>query len=108
MKPGQGGPMMPIERRNLLRATAAATGAVLATPASAQTGNSDKPAAAPPPGAAPKGPPPAPVTHILARYAATAPVEQIPAPVRKEATRTLFNWMGCAVGGSQQGGPDHA
>ncbi|SEL38488.1 2-methylcitrate dehydratase PrpD [Roseateles sp. YR242] len=60
------------------------------------------------PGAAPKGPPPEPVTRILAAYAATAPVEQLPANVRKEATRTLLNWVGCAVGGSQQGAPTRA
>jgi 2-methylcitrate dehydratase PrpD len=29
--------------------------------------------------------------------------EAIPAAVRKEASRTLLNWMGCAIGGSRQG-----
>ncbi|WP_395676345.1 MmgE/PrpD family protein [Inquilinus sp.] len=61
-----------------------------------------------PPGAAPKGPPPAPVTRILARWAATAPAEQLSEAVRKQATRTLFNWVGVAVGGSRQDAPSHA
>jgi MmgE/PrpD N-terminal domain len=102
--------MTSIERRGLLRTSATALAAalaanpVLAQPAASET----KSPAAPPPGAAPKGPPPVPVTHILARYAATAPIEQIPDAVRKEATRTLLNWVGCAVGGSQEGAPRHA
>jgi 2-methylcitrate dehydratase PrpD len=101
--------MATIERRNLL-GTAAGMAVLAAQPARAATDAkpAPPPGVAPPPGAAPKGPPPVPVTHILARYAATAPVEQIPAPVRKEATRTLLNWVGCAVGGSQQGAPSHA
>ncbi len=102
--------MISIERRNLLRTTATAvagiTAAATAGPAAAQ-GASPQPAAAPP-GAAPKGPPPPPVTRIVARYAATAPIEQVPAAVRKEASRTLLNWVGCAVGGSGQGAPNHA
>src|SRR5271165_3137264 len=95
--------MASIERRILLRtsATAMAVG-LIAEPALAQATGDAKPLVAPPPGEAPSGPPPVPVTHILARYAATAPVEQIPAPVRKEAARTLINWVGCAVGGSRQ------
>jgi len=44
-----------------------------------------------------------PGTHV-----ATAPVEQVPASARTEATRTLLNWVGCAVGGSPQGAPRHA
>ncbi len=101
--------MTPIERRSLLRTSATAAAAVLAAgPAAAQNAGDAKPAVAPPPGAALKGPPPVPVTQILARYAATAPAEQVPDTVRKEATRTLLNWVGCAVGGSQQGAPSHA
>jgi 2-methylcitrate dehydratase PrpD len=49
-----------------------------------------------------------PVTHIVARYAATAPVDQVPDAVRKEASRTLLNWVGCAVGGSRQDAPSRA
>jgi len=92
-----------VERRTLLRSTGITMAALAAEPALAQD---SKPA--PPPGAAPKGPPPAPVTHIIARYAATAPLEDVPANVRKEATRTLLNWVGCAVGGSREDAPTHA
>jgi hypothetical protein len=89
---------MSIARRSLIQAAAA----VAAAPAVAQ------PAPAAPPGKAPDGPPPPPVTRILARYAATAPVEQVPPAVRKEATRTLVNWVGCAVGGARQPAPSRA
>ncbi len=41
------------------------------------------------------------VTRSLARYVVAAKYEDIPAPVRKEAQRTLLNWMGCAIGGSR-------
>jgi MmgE/PrpD N-terminal domain len=98
--------MISIERRHLLRTTATAIAVGASGPALAQGTN--PPAAAPPPGGAPKGPLPAPVTHIIAKYAATTPLDQIPAPVRKEATRTLLNWVGCAVGGSRQDEPSHA
>ena len=37
----------------------------------------------------------------MARYVVNARFEDIPQPVRKEATRTLLNWVGCAVGGSR-------
>ena len=94
---------MPIDRRHLFRATATAVAFnTLAGPALAQT------APAAPASAAAKAPPPAPVTRILARYAATSPATQVPGSVRKEAARTLLNWVGCAVGGSQQGAPGRA
>ena len=41
------------------------------------------------------------VTRILARYVVNAKYEDLPASVRKEATRTLLNWTGCAIGGSR-------
>jgi 2-methylcitrate dehydratase PrpD len=41
-------------------------------------------------------------THILAHYVVSAKPDDIPAPIRKEATRTLLNWTGCAIGGSRQ------
>ncbi len=106
--------MAEIERRSLLRTSAGIAAVLAADPAAAQPVAAQAAAAQPatppaaPPGAAPKGPPPVPVTRILARYVATAPIEQVPAPVRKEAARTLLNWVGCAVGGSQQGAPTHA
>jgi hypothetical protein len=51
--------------------------------------------------------PPAPsdvpmdVTRALAAYVVRARPEDLPAPVRTEACRTLLNWAGCAVGGSR-------
>jgi 2-methylcitrate dehydratase PrpD len=47
------------------------------------------------------GAPPKEVTRILARYLVSAKPDDLPAPVRKEATRTLLNYVGCAVGGSR-------
>ena len=41
------------------------------------------------------------VTRKLARYVVAAKYEELPAPVRKEAQRTLLNWAGCAIGGSR-------
>jgi 2-methylcitrate dehydratase PrpD len=42
------------------------------------------------------------VTRRLARYIVSAHPQDLPEAVRKEAARTLLNWVGCAVGGSQQ------
>src|SRR5262245_1926037 len=41
------------------------------------------------------------VTRTLARYVLSVRYDDLPAPVRKEARRTLLNWVGCAVGGSR-------
>src|SRR5690349_2543975 len=41
------------------------------------------------------------VTRRLANYVVSAKYGELPAPVRKEARRTLLNWLGCALGGSQ-------
>src|SRR3989475_2666860 len=41
------------------------------------------------------------VTRRLARYVVSAKPADLPAPVRKEAARTLLNWVGCTVGGSR-------
>src|SRR5687767_486403 len=41
------------------------------------------------------------VTRSLAAYVVSAKYADLPAPVRKEAQRTLLNYMGCAVGGSR-------
>ena len=49
-----------------------------------------------------------PVTKILAQFAAKANADQVPASVKKEATRTLLNWVGCAVGGSRQDATNRA
>ena len=63
--------------------------------------------AAPPPEAAKAAAPakdvapPKEITRILARYVVSAKLEDLPAPVRKEAARTLLNWVGCTIGGSR-------
>jgi len=41
-----------------------------------------------------------PVTRLLARYVVGSQPSDIPEPVRKEAIRSVLNWVGCAVGGS--------
>ena len=41
------------------------------------------------------------VTRMLAAYVVKAKPDDLPAPVRAEACRTLLNWAGCAVGGSR-------
>lgn len=41
------------------------------------------------------------VTRKLAQWVVTAGASDVPAAVRKEAARTLLNWVGCAVGGSR-------
>jgi 2-methylcitrate dehydratase PrpD len=101
--------MLSIDRRHLLQTSATAVaGALVAETARAQPAPNANAFIAAPPGARPAGTGSPPVTHILARCAATAPVEDIPEPVRKEAARTLVNWVGSAVGGSQQDAPAHA
>ena len=41
------------------------------------------------------------VTRRLARFVVSTKPQDVPAEVRKEATRTFLNWVGCAVGGSR-------
>ena len=41
------------------------------------------------------------VTRTLARYIVSAKPTDLPASVRKEAARTLLNWVGCTLGGSR-------
>jgi 2-methylcitrate dehydratase PrpD len=41
------------------------------------------------------------VTRRLANYVVSGSYGQLPPAVRKEAQRTLLNWIGCAVGGSR-------
>jgi 2-methylcitrate dehydratase PrpD len=48
------------------------------------------------------------VTRRLARYIVSAKFEDLPASARKEAKRTLLNWVGCALGGSRQETVDFA
>ena len=101
--------MTNIDRRLMLKTSAGALVAGLATSqASAQAPAVSSAASSALPGVAPSVAPPEPVTRIVARYAATAPVSQLPDAVRKEATRTLLNWVGCSVGGSRQDAPTRA
>jgi 2-methylcitrate dehydratase PrpD len=48
------------------------------------------------------------VTRALAEYIVSARAQDLPAPIRKEAQRTLLNWVGCAVGGSRHETLDRA
>ena len=48
------------------------------------------------------------VTRLLARYVVGSKLADIPAAVRREATRSILNWMGCAVGGSRHETLDRA
>lgn len=102
--------MSSIDRRQLLQTSATAMAATVAPTAIAAAAPSAAPnAAAPVLGPQPTTPTHTPeVTRLLARYAVTAKAEAIPANVRKEATRTLLNWVGSAVGGSQQEAPKFA
>lgn len=48
------------------------------------------------------------VTRTLARYLVGSKPADIPQTVRREATRSILNWMGCAVGGSRHETLDRA
>jgi 2-methylcitrate dehydratase PrpD len=48
------------------------------------------------------------VTRQLARYVVGARPEDIPAPVVREARRTVVNWVGCALGGARHETLDNA
>ena len=88
--------MAQVSRRSFIQAAAAlAAGSVV--PADGRA--TGEPAVPRPAGAA--APPTAPgVTKALARWAVATRYEDLPANVRKEATRTLLNYIGVAVGGS--------
>src|SRR5207237_10403001 len=48
------------------------------------------------------------VTRHLAKYVVSAKAADMPGPVRKEAARTVLNWMSAALGGSRHETVDHA
>ena len=48
------------------------------------------------------------VTRTLARYVVNARYADVPAPVRKEAVRSILNWLGCAVGACHHEAMDSA
>ncbi len=85
---------MTVDRRTLLGASTLAAAALAPglRNAAAQTSSA----------------PLAPVTQILARYLVNARFEDLPAAVKKEGTRTFFNWVGVTVGGSHHETVDHA
>ncbi len=86
--------MLHLGRRPFMRmaATLAAGSAVPGVPLAAGGPS--------PAGSAGAPPAPPPVTHVLARWAVSAHHEDLPANVRKEAARTLLNYVGVAVGAS--------
>src|ERR1700744_3345976 len=86
---------MPLDRRTLLRNSAV-------TLAALGSGVADAGAQTP---AAQAAPPP--VTEILAHYIVNARFADLPPAVRHQGTRTFFNWMGVAVGGSHHETVDH-
>lgn len=53
-------------------------------------------------------PVPTDITRTLARYVVTAKFADLPAGVRKEAARTVLNWVGCTIGGSHHQTVDNA
>ncbi len=82
--------MPVIDRRSLLLATAGAPVALAGLQARAADAPKPAESAAPATG----------VTRALAHYLVEAKYDDLPANVRKEAVRTLFNWVGVAIGGS--------
>lgn len=92
--------MSGVDRRSFLHTAAAtslsAAGAMSAFPAASQTsgvGAQEAGTAAAPSASG--------VTRTLARYVVEARYEDLPEAVRKEAVRTLVNWVGVSVGGSR-------
>ncbi len=88
---------MDFNRREFLTAPSllAAAGAAGAAGVAGIAAAAESPAAAPRTGAAPPD-----VTRTLARYVLAARKEDLPEKIRHEAARTLLNYMGVAVGGS--------
>lgn len=88
-----------IDRRALLGATTGlglvgpVADAVGATPAALPVANTT---------------PPEEVTQLLSRYLVGASYRDLPPEVRRQGVRTLFNWVGCAVGGSRHEAVDRA
>ena len=48
------------------------------------------------------------VTRTLARYIVNSRMDDIPAAVRREAVRSVVNWLGCAVGACRHETVDRA
>jgi 2-methylcitrate dehydratase PrpD len=90
-----------MDRRNFIGASALAgigASALMETTALAAPPVETKKESIPPPDA----------TRILAKYVVSAQLADLPTPVRKEAARTLLNWVGCTIGGSRNEAVDIA
>ena len=85
--------MSELDRRTFMTTVSMATLTTLGPTGSA--------AAVPGQSMTPPDPAPGDVTRTLARYVLSVGPNDLPESVRKEARRTLLNWVGCAVGGSQ-------
>lgn len=83
-----------MDRRTFLTTVSMATATSVAPPAAAARSVQHQSNATP-------GTTPTDVTRTLARYVLSVRYDDLPEPVRKEARRTLVNWVGCAVGGSR-------
>jgi len=79
--------MVPINRRTFLAAPGAM--ALVRLPLQGQSNPATSLA-----------PVPADVTRTLARYVLSAKKDDLPAKIRHDASRTLLNYVGCALGGS--------
>jgi len=84
-----------MDRRTVLCAAVLPISGALSETASAETAAADARATAETPSQTPKE-----VTKILARFVVAAGYDDLPENVRREAVRTLLNWVGVAVGGS--------
>ena len=84
--------MNHVDRRSFLRTSAGLT----------LTGAASRKSPTPAPVAAPD------VTRQLAKFVVSAKAADLPGPVRKEAARTVLNWMGAALGGSRHETVDNA
>ena len=87
--------MSELNRRQLLKMGALVAAMAPAMSGTANAGDAPVATMTPPDSPAAKG-----ATHKLAHYIVNARYEDLPLNVRKEGVRTLFNWVGVAVGGS--------
>src|ERR1700732_2932594 len=104
MYPQKGGALQEtngLSRRNFISRSALTAIAGLATP-TASSGQGLHADAQEPSHIENKTEPASPVTQILADWVARTTPEDVPVPVRKEALRSLVNWVGVTIGGSQQ------
>jgi 2-methylcitrate dehydratase PrpD len=94
--------MAEFDRRGFLKVSGLAATAALAGGWPVAVGAQKSP----PPSEA--GPPAKDVTRRLARFIVSTKPDDVPPKVRKEATRTLLNWLAVAVGGSRHVTVDNA